>query len=490
MAEDAMGAPFRAPLPVLWLKIAAGLLIAGKLYLMAMSGAFMDEAYYWMWGQHPDFSYYDHPPLNAWAQGLAGALFGWNRFSLRVMVGIAICADIAILWMFAKRLGGAAAPGLFWTTLVLFLSTPIYIAVTAVALPDHLMLTFGLGALLFFHRYLAQWRADQPTGDRDLFVAALLLGLAVLSKYNAAFIGFGVFAALLAVPRLRPLLLRWQTYAAAGLALLVQMPVLIWNIQNGFASFSFILTGRHEGLAQSGDGIVPFLISIIIFLSPFALWPIARFVAKGEATEGEGLARAIVLVSTLAILFVSLFTTALFHWNLPAYLALLPFIAFYFRSAWLFSAHVLYGAALLVGLIVNYTIVPIGDVRQIRDEASAWVYGWDETAARVATLRAEHAADFIATPDYTTAALLGYAMADRAVTSLSPRRDQFDFWFDPDAHRGATALLFSDTWRPLRPEVEALFESIEPLESREVERLGKWLDTHTIHLARGYRGQP
>jgi 4-amino-4-deoxy-L-arabinose transferase-like glycosyltransferase len=25
-----------------------------------------DEAYYWLWGQHLDFSYYDHPPLQAW----------------------------------------------------------------------------------------------------------------------------------------------------------------------------------------------------------------------------------------------------------------------------------------------------------------------------------------------------------------------------------------------------------------------------------------
>ncbi len=29
-----------------------------------------DEAYYWLWGQHPGLSYYDHPPLQAWIQGL------------------------------------------------------------------------------------------------------------------------------------------------------------------------------------------------------------------------------------------------------------------------------------------------------------------------------------------------------------------------------------------------------------------------------------
>ncbi|WP_072346421.1 ArnT family glycosyltransferase [Devosia enhydra] len=489
MAQNVTRAAFRPPLPIVWLKLAAGLLILGKLYLMAMAGPFMDEAYYWMWGQHPALSYYDHPPLNAWMQGLAGALFGWNRFSLRIMVGLALVADIAILWIFARRLGGAAKEGVFWTTLVLLLATPIYVAVTAVALPDHLMLTFGLASLLFFHAYLADWRVDRPTPERDLFIAALLLGLAVLSKYNGAFIGFGVLAAIVFIPRLRPLLRRWQTYAAAALALLVQWPVLAWNMENGFASFGFILAGRHEGLAQRADGVVPFLISILVFLSPFALWPIGKFLAKAGLAKGEGVARAIVVVSTLGILAVSLVTTALFHWNLPAYLALLPFLAFHFRPAWLYAAHLLYGSALLLGLIVNYTIMPIGDVRQIRDEASAWVYGWEETADRVAALRAEHGAGFVATPDYTTAALLGYAMADPSVTSLSPRRDQFDFWFDDALHKGTDAILLADNWRPLRPEIEALFETLERLETREVERFGKWLNTHTLYLARGYRGE-
>ena len=31
-----------------------------------------DEAYYWLWGQHLDWSYYDHPPLAAWLERLSG----------------------------------------------------------------------------------------------------------------------------------------------------------------------------------------------------------------------------------------------------------------------------------------------------------------------------------------------------------------------------------------------------------------------------------
>jgi 4-amino-4-deoxy-L-arabinose transferase-like glycosyltransferase len=480
---------YQSPVPIGWLKALAAVLIIAKLALLVGSGTFMDEAYYWMWGQHPALSYYDHPPLNAWLQGLAGALFGWNRLSLRLMVGLALVADVALIWLLARRLAPDAAPALFWTSLVLFLSTPIFVVVTAVALPDHLMVTFGLAAIYCFHLYLADWRADAPSPPRWLYLAALALGLAVLSKYNAAFIGVGVALYIAIVPRLRPLLGRWQTYAAAALALAVQAPVLAWNVQNGFASFGFILSGRHEGLAQRTDGVIPFLISIVVFLSPFLLWPTFRFLLRPAArVAGDGMGRAIFAVSTLAILALSFVTTALFHWNLAAYLALLPFLALQLRSAWLLGGHVLYGLALLGGMIVNYAVVPVGDVERFRDEASAWVYGWDETAERVAQLRLEHGAGFIATPDYTTAALLGYAMNDRDVTSLSPRRDQFDFWFDAAAHQGQDAILLTDRYRPMQESVAAQFDSIETLESLEVVRFGKRLDTHQIHLARGFRG--
>lgn len=45
------------------LKITAALLIGLKLYSLVAVNLVSDEAYYWMWGQHPALSYFDHPPL-------------------------------------------------------------------------------------------------------------------------------------------------------------------------------------------------------------------------------------------------------------------------------------------------------------------------------------------------------------------------------------------------------------------------------------------
>lgn len=43
-----------------------------------------DEAYYWLWGQNIDWSYYDHPPLHAWIQGFFTTVFGRSTWVLRL----------------------------------------------------------------------------------------------------------------------------------------------------------------------------------------------------------------------------------------------------------------------------------------------------------------------------------------------------------------------------------------------------------------------
>jgi 4-amino-4-deoxy-L-arabinose transferase-like glycosyltransferase len=486
MAEGAAAARWQGLAPVTLLKWTAGLLLAGKLVLLIASGPFMDEAYYWMWGQHPALSYFDHPPLNAWLQGAAGALLGWNRLALRIVVVLALAADIFVLWLLARRLAPEHWREHFWLTLVLFLATPIFFATTAVALPDHLLVLGVLTASYFFVSFLERWRDAPGASWRDLYLGALFLGLAALAKYNAAFLGLGVALFILLSPRYRPLLGKPQLYLAAAISLLLQAPVLLWNMQEGWASFGFILGGRHAGLSASSVGVIGWLMGVVLFLSPFLLLPIADFLLRPGSVAGR-LARTAFLLSTLAILGISFFTATLFHWNLVAYLVALPFLVFHFRWRWLYWAQIAYGALFIGFTLINYAVVPLTDVQAIRDEASAWVYGWEETAAAVEAARAAHGAGFVATPDYTTAALLGFAMADRDVTSLSPKTDQFDFWFDAPAHAGENAILLGDDWRPLGGDVASQFEEVTPLEEIAVGRFGKPLDTHRIYLGKGFR---
>lgn len=472
-----------APLRVL--QVLCAILLVEKLLIFAFAGVFQDEAYYWLWGQHPALSFYDHPPLNAWLQGLSGALLGWNKLALRLPVALVLLADIAIVWQLS-RLVAPGRPEHFWTTLLLFLATPMFFAVTAVALPDHLMVTFVLLALLFLFRFERTW----PAAPRwtDLYLGAAAIGLATLSKYNGAFVGLGLALAILILPRLRPLLLRPQLYLAALIAIALQAPVIIWNLQQGMASFGFILGGRHAGLLGGWDGVRGFAIGLVLVIGPFLLLPMFRFATR--STGGDGLARTIFWLSTLTIAFLATRTNTLFHWNLVAYLAALPFLALHLRWRWLGWLHVAYGALFLSLMLVNYAIQPLTDIDALGDEATAWAYGWDEAAAAVRTARADHPESFIAAADYTTAALLGFALQDADVTSLSPRRDQFDYWFSPEAAAGRDAILLGDRWRPLSDAITSQFSQVTPLAELPVLRGGQEINRFRLYLGSSFSPVP
>jgi 4-amino-4-deoxy-L-arabinose transferase-like glycosyltransferase len=465
--------------------VAIALVLFKFVHLMA-AGIFQDEAYYWMWGQHPALSYYDHPPLNAWLLGLSSALFGWNVFALRLPVALSFLADIAAILLLSRQLAGENWQPHFWVTLLLFVATPIFWIVSSVALPDHLLLTFTLFSLLFFIRFFAARERGEGGQSRDLYVGALLLGVAALSKYNAAFLGIAVV--LYVGIHDRALLRQGRLYLAGVLAILVQAPVIAWNLMQHFASWGFILHGRHAGLTASFDALPSLALGIVLFVSPFLFIPIGRFViARRDGVPGLGFARLAFLASSLGIVAIALTTQVLFHWNLVAYAAMLPFLAFFLKPRWLLWAQAAYGV-LFAGLaFVNFAVTPLTQVDAWRDEATAWSYGWGPTAAKVAELEKAHPVGFVAAADYTTASLLGFAMHDRDVVSLSARTDAFDYWFDAPAHAGEDAILFGDRWRPLSKSVIAQFTSVEPLDTLEVVVDGKKLDTHRLYLGKGFR---
>ncbi len=479
-ASDLRVTAQRAQWPDAVLAITALVLIAGKLWLLATPSAFMDEAYYWLWGQHLALSYYDHPPLNAWLQGLSSALFGWSIFGLRAMVALCLGLDILILWAFARRF---APPGearrWFLVTLVLFAATPIFAGVTAIALPDHVLLTFVLAATLGFASFLERFQRGEIRWI-ELFAGAVALGLAGLAKYNGALLGVGLALAIVLVPAYRPLLKRWQLYAAGAVAIAMQAPVLLWNIENGFASFGFILGGRHRGVSALGAAVPAFVAGIVVLLLPPLLLAIARLYRA--ARPETRLARIVAALSTLLFLIGSVFTSVLFHWNLVAYAVLLPFLAPHV-GRWLLAVQATAGAIFIAFMIVNFQVVPL--VRG--DSATTWAYGWDEVAAVVARERATGPVGFLAGTDYPTASLLGFAMQDPHVTSLSPGRDQFDFWFDAEAMRDADALIAVDRLRGLRELTYRQFDSLDRVATIPVERFGQSINTIEIWRGRGFR---
>ena len=166
-------------------------LAAGRLELT------FDEAYYTLWSRSLSFGYLDHPPMVALLIRASTSLFGDSEFGVRALSLLVVGAMPAFIAFIAWRLFGsaekAALAALMWIAMPLVSIGALFVTPDA---PLVVFWTLGLAALVEL------WR----TGRRRWLIAlGLALGLALQSKFTAAFLAAGVVLALVATPSLR----RW-----------------------------------------------------------------------------------------------------------------------------------------------------------------------------------------------------------------------------------------------------------------------------------------
>lgn len=198
-----------------------------------------DEAYYWVWSQNPDLSYFDHPPFVAYSILVSTKIFGNNELGVRFpAIFYSFLAGILIFLISGKEI----------YSILLALSSLILDVGGVITTPDTSLVLFSL---LFF--YLMQKEKFLPAG--------IALGLALLSKYQA------VLLAPLYIFYLRKNLKNIQFYLSPIIALLIFTPVFVWNFEHNFISFNFQL---HHGYAGNLNLKYPlkYVLDTILVLTP------------------------------------------------------------------------------------------------------------------------------------------------------------------------------------------------------------------------------
>lgn len=475
----------------LWpVKLVVAILIGFRVYVHVAMPPIGDEAYYWMWGQAPALSYFDHPPLHAWLLGVISLIFGWNIISLRLLTWVTLGVTLLIFHDWSKRLSPDDPAAWFWPAASIYLASPLFLAMTTISFHDHLLiaLCFASGHcfILFGTRYEA--------GKTDIFLlyaGALLLGLAVMTKYNAVLFGLGIGLFVLMRPGLRPLLANPHLYVAAAFSVLLQWPVFWWNLGGGLASYRFHLVDRWGGGGLSLQPLlfVGYIALTILVVSPFLVAPIMRFIRRppqpGFAAVARTLALASMAVASLAMAAMSLFVEVFFYWNIVAFLVVMPLLVAAVGRRFAFWGHMIWGMAFAAIMAFNMTIIPIGNLLGRYDWTISSMQGWPQVADAVEEMRNEHPDAFIAATRYTTAAQLGWAMGSRDVTALARRSDQYDYWFDAEGHRGRNAILVADPQQGIGY-AETLFARITPLRSLAIERFGQVVYRPTIYFAEDF----
>jgi 4-amino-4-deoxy-L-arabinose transferase-like glycosyltransferase len=163
-----------------------------QLTIAALFPVMPEEAYHWNFGQHPDWSYYDHPPMIAWSIAVGHALLGDTPLGVRLIPLLFSLGTTLVLARLANRLYGPRAAG--WVILLLALEPAVF-TIGGWGFPDSPL-------LLFWSLCLAGvWKATETGNGRWWLAAGAALGLGMLSKYTCALIVPSVFLYLLTCRR-------------------------------------------------------------------------------------------------------------------------------------------------------------------------------------------------------------------------------------------------------------------------------------------------
>ncbi|MDT8394926.1 MAG: glycosyltransferase family 39 protein [bacterium] len=437
-----------------------------------------DEAYFWEWARHPALCYYDHPPVAGWILWVTRHLFGDTVLAVRIVAVMTGSLVTAVVYRYTLDITGLARSAA-WTGL-LAMGIPVLAGLGVLYTTDTPVLAAGTLGGYLFHRAVNR-------GDRKSWPLA---GLCFAVLYGSKFLGVPIIAAsflyLIARPDKRPLLKTPGPYTAWGLSLLGLIPVLIWNAQNGWATFIFNFGSRHASSSLSPGNVFDYLVGQAAGLSPLLLVigipVLARAGFPWRERDGDrATAGFLALVPLGGFLALSLATKVGIHWPAVG----VPFLAVSVGAAltadrkpgrWFFGTLALAWimTALLFAVPLAAKLLPAdweypraerintGQLRKMVDDPGQVGAQID---AELAALKGEKDA-FAFTRSYALSSLAAfYIPSHPQVTVLgegSVHGRNHRYWFDPARHVGLNALYVS--YRPAEKEVpfvERFFERSE-----------------------------
>ena len=462
----------------------------------------VDEAHYALYAQHLAWSYFDHPPLVGWIQWPIVALTsseGVIRF-IPELLWIISCylvyrVTVEVHHLIQGRNAGyltSALPsanlcGLFAVLVVI--AAPMLHILAIGLLPDTLLAPLSLGLMLMALR----WLSKDQFSIGDWILTGVLLGLAGLSKYTAAFTALALLFVFLSAPR-KSWITKVGFWLAAITALLLIAPVLYWNWANDWISFKYQLA--HGGGGQwLWRRLAAYIGVQILVFGPLFIYGCIVFFK--DCLHGSKL-------SLLALLGFFLIPFAIFtslsgggglpHWTSPAWFCLAPFAGVGLAKAWA-TQHRKWIRVLFVIQIalccVGFGYVLSGGINSasVKSNPIADLYGWKVAGQKAAELAKATKANGIAVQNWTLGSRAAWYASPTPVFVLDERQDQFDLWFG-DLPLGANVLLVNWSGMPHPAPVgnKSAFEACEPLDSLEIERFGRVLSKFDFSLCSNWQG--
>jgi len=476
-----------------WLKTPSGavttLIVATfltRLLFAASLGLGIDESYMVAAGRNLQLSYFDHPPIAWWVAWGAAHLTGSESAVVVRLPFIALFALTTFL-MYRVTTGLFDPEAGLWAAVVLNMAPVLGITAGTWVLPDGPLFAALLGAVACL---IPAMHSHGRAAWGWWLASGACAGLALCSKYSAVLTLLGGLAFLTTEPVSRSWLTRPHPYIAGVVALVVFLPVLVWNAGHGWVSFVF--QGGRAGGALHPFGPILAIAGQAAFLLPWIWAPLAwcGFAAlrHGPSNPERWLLVCLAAPPIFVFTVTALWGNPLFHWAAPGYLMLLPLlgeaIARRRRTSrlvriWLAgtAAFVIIGVSFVASEVRFDWLSGLVEKLPLGRDPNLDLVDWT-------SLRAEfESRGFLDRPGLVVATLkwheagkIDYALGGVVpVICLSPDQRQYGLTANPDDFAGADVLIVAPrrSFAQIESQFGSMFDAIEPIAPATIMHAGR-----------------
>lgn len=485
-----------------------------KLVLAVVMPLSNDEVYYHTYALYPALSHFDHPPMVGWIIQLFTFNMAWhNDFFMRLGAIFFSVVNSLIVFQFVGRISSQKAA----VVAVILYNASFYNSVVSgfFIMPDSGLMTFWLLSLSLFYRSLD---AEIITNKERkwMLLAGAMVGLGMLSKYQAVFLWFSAF---LFIVKYRKGWLKEKTFYISGLiTLLIFSPVIVWNIQNGFISFAF--QGQRANFSQLGFNYFYFtreFFGQILYTNAavysLIIWSLIYYIKNASSrTHSERFLLFFGLPTILVFLFISIFKSTLPHWSGPGFSTLILFTSImivnenkckirFFRRSIALSASFYVMAVVVILLQLGCNIIPLG----YHNDPTSDITGWDQLGTKFTEIRKKHLAEKKISKNHVflshrwfPAAHYDYYLAEPNQINLIVTGDIADghkyLWVNKE--RGGVPKGFDAYYITTEPEGRSAekmypgrFDSISSPDTISITRNRKLFISYYLYTLHGYKGR-
>ena len=194
-------------------------------------GFHRDELQFLSDARHLDWGFVAYPPLTPFLERIGLEIFGLSMVGLRFFSVLAQAAAIVVTGLMARELGGGRlAQG----------TAALAVALSPLPLFEGTEFQYGtfdyLWWVLIAYFTILMLKSENP---RWWLAIGIVVGIGMETKYTICFFALALLCGLI-FTRARRFLLSWWLLGGVGIALLIFLPNLIWQLRHDFISYHFL----------------------------------------------------------------------------------------------------------------------------------------------------------------------------------------------------------------------------------------------------------